>query len=85
MKHELLRMDHITLSQGGEIFLDNLSFQMFAGEIMGLVAQNNKGCDQLVSLICNNQPIDFGTVWYDGQIVNSYFCSGRNANRVYVI
>lgn len=85
MKHELLRMDHITLSQSGELFLDNLSFQMFAGEIMGLIAQNNKGCDQLVSLICNNQPIDFGTVWYDGQIVNSYFCSGRNANRVYVI
>lgn len=85
MKHELLRMDHVTLLQSGETFLDNLNFQMFAGEIMGLIAWKDKGCGHLVNRICNNDPIDFGTVWYDGQMVNSYFHSSGNANRVHVI
>ncbi len=85
MKQELLRMDHITLVRSGETLLDNLSFQMFAGEIMGLIAWRDKGCGQLVSLICNNHPIDFGTVWYDGQMVNSYFHSSGSGNRVHVI
>ena len=72
MKRELLRMNHVSLLQNGESLLDNLNFQMFAGEIMGLVAGRNRGYDQLIQLICQNLPISFGTVWYDGQIVNTY-------------
>lgn len=85
MKRELLRMDHVTLSAGGELLLDNLNFQMFAGEIMGLVSPNYKGHDQLIGLICQNQPIQFGSVWYDGKTVNSYSYSDGSANKVYVI
>ena len=71
MKYELLRMDHISLIQNGEALLDNLNFQMFAGEIMGLISRSNKGHDQLIDLICNNHPDSFGTVWYDGRVVHS--------------
>ncbi len=85
MKRELLRMDHISLIQNGEALLDNLNFQMFAGEIMGLISRSNKGHDQLIDLICHNHPISFGTVWYDGRVVNSYSSSGGAANRVSVI
>ncbi len=85
MKRELLRMNHVSLLQNGESLLDNLNFQMFAGEIMGLVAGRNRGYDQLIQLICQNLPISFGTVWYDGQIVNTYSHSSGTFNRVYVI
>ena len=50
MRRELLRMDHVSLIQNGETLLDNLNFQMFAGEIMGLLTGRNKGYDQLISL-----------------------------------
>lgn len=85
MKRELLRMDHVSLLRNGETILDNLNFQMFTGEIMGLVGKNNKGHDQLIDLICYNHSISFGTVWYDGKIVNSYSHSDNSANRVFVI
>ena len=85
MKYELLRMDHISLIQNGEALLDNLNFQMFAGEIMGLISRSNKGHDQLIDLICHNHPVSFGTVWYDGRVVNSYSSSDGAANRVSVI
>ena len=40
MKRELLRMDHVNLESGGERLLDNLNFQIFSGEIMGLVSRS---------------------------------------------
>ena len=85
MKRELLRMDHVNLEAGGERLLDNLNFQIFAGEIMGLVSRSFKGHDQLIGLIGYNRPITSGTVWYDGKIVNSYSYSDGSANRAYVI
>lgn len=85
MKRELLRMDHVNLESGGERLLDNLNFQIFSGEIMGLVSRSFKGHDQLIGLICYNRPITSGTVWYDGRTVNSYSYSDGSANRVCVI
>ena len=85
MRRELLRMDHVSLIQNGEVLLDNLNFQMFAGEIMGLVTGHNRGYDQLIQLLCQNLPISFGTVWYDGRTVNSYSHSDGSLNRVCVI
>lgn len=85
MRNELLRMDHISLESGGEMLLDNLNFQMFTGEIMGLVSRDYKGHDRLIDLICYNHGISFGSVWYDGRIVNRYSYSDGSANKVAVI
>lgn len=78
-------MDHISLEAQGELLLNNLNFQIYAGEIMGLVARNQKGCDRLVELIRHNVPIAFGSVWYDGETVNRYSHSDGTFNRIYVI
>ena len=43
MRKELLRISHVDLERDGEQLLDDLEFQMFAGEIVGLVARNRKG------------------------------------------
>lgn len=85
MKRELLCMDHVSLIKNGETWLDNLDFQMFAGEIMGLISRSNKGHDQLIDLICYNHPISFGSVWYHGQTVNRYSFSDGSRNKVAVI
>lgn len=85
MKRELLCMDHVSLIKNGETWLDNLNFQMFSGEIMGLVSRSNKGHDQLIDLICYNHPISFGSVWYNGRTVNRYSFSDGSRNRVALI
>lgn len=85
MKRELLCINHVSLIKNGEVWLDNLNFQMFAGEIMGLVSRTNKGHEQLIDLISYNHPISFGSVWYNGRIVNRYSFSDSSSNRVALI
>lgn len=85
MKRELLRMDHVSLIKSGEPYLDNLNFQMFSGEIMGLISRSNKGHDQLIDLICYNHDISFGTIWYDGRTVNRYSYSDNTSNKITLI
>lgn len=85
MRRELLRMKHVSVKKGREWILDNLDFHMFAGEIMGLVARSRKGQEEMISLICRNDPLSFGTVWYDGRMVNSYSYSDGEENKVALI
>ena len=73
------------LERDGEQLLDDLEFQMFAGEIVGLVARNRKGQKEMVDLICRNDPISLGSVWYDGNVVNSYAYSSGESNKVALI
>ena len=85
VRKELLRISHVSMERDGEQLLDDLEFQMFAGEIFGLVARNRKGQKEMVDLICRNDPITLGSVWYDGKIVNSYSYSSGESNKVALI
>lgn len=85
VRKELLRISHVSMERDGEQLLDNLEFRMFAGEIFGLVARNRKGQKEMVDLICRNDPITLGSVWYDGKIVNSYSYSSGESNKVALI
>ena len=85
MRKELLRISHVDLERDGELLLDDLEFQMFAGEIVGLVARNRKGQKEMVDMICRNDPISLGSVWYDGNVVNSYAYSSGASNKVALI
>lgn len=85
MKEEILRMENITYKENREILLDNLNFHVFSGEIMGLLATDGKGRDELISLVCQNLPVQFGRVWFDGKLVNNYVHSDGSFNKVYVI
>lgn len=85
MIEEILRMENITYQAGQEVMIDNLNLYMFGGEIMGLIATDAKGRDELISLICQNLPIRFGRVWFGGKLVNNYIHSDGSYNKVYVI
>lgn len=85
MRDEILRMENITLEENGETYLNNLSFYVLQGEIMGLIVADLKGSRQLIDLICTNRPIQFGRVYFEGELVNQYAYSNLSENRVYVI
>lgn len=85
MQKEILRMENITLEENGEAYLNNLSFYVLQGEIMGLIVADLKGSSQLIDLICTNRPIQFGRVYFEGELVNRYAYSDLSENRVYVI
>ena len=56
------------MERDGEQLLDNLEFRMFAREILVWWLGTGKARKEMVDLICRNDPITLGSVWYDGKI-----------------
>lgn len=85
MRREILRMENVTKSYAGVIYLDNFNMQIYKGEIMGLIPINRQGKPELIELLCQNSPIDYGRIYIDNELVNYYEHSSNSVNRVYVI
>lgn len=85
MKKEILRMENVTRQLEGVTFLNNINFHIYQDEIMGMLTLNSQGEQQLVSLISQNLPIQYGRIYFDGFLVNSYAHSDMTRNRVSLI
>lgn len=85
MKKEILRMENVTRQIEGITYLNNINFHIFKDEIMGLLTINSQGEHQLVSLISQNLPIQYGRIYFDDLLVNSYAHSDMTRNRVSLI
>jgi ribose transport system ATP-binding protein len=85
MKEEILRIENVSKEIDGNTYLDNINFQIFKGEIMGLLPLNNHGKSQLIQLISQNISIDFGRIYFDERLVNNYEYSNMRNNKVYLI
>lgn len=85
MRKEILRMELVTKSYAGVIYLDNFNMQIYKGEIMGLIPINRQGKSELIELLCQNSPIDYGRIYINNELVNYYEHSTNSINRVYVI
>ncbi|HIR28891.1 MAG TPA: sugar ABC transporter ATP-binding protein [Candidatus Choladousia intestinigallinarum] len=85
MKEEVFRMDHVTTDDFETTNLDNMSLQIYKGEIVGLLPVNEQGRKKLIEVMCQNVPIHYGRIYIDGLPVNSYLKSDQSANRVSVI
>ena len=85
MKEEALRMDRVTLTEQGIRLLDNFNFQIFKGEVMGLISLDSHGLDTLLTLLCENRPLYFGYVYLGEKLVNSYAAAIHSDNNVFVI
>ena len=85
MKEEILRIENVSKEIDGNTYLDNINFQIFKGEIMGLLPLNNHGKSQLIQLISQNISIDFGRIYFDEKLVNNYEYSNMRNNKVYLI
>lgn len=85
MREEILRIENLTQTLDGVTYLDNFNMQIYKGEVMGLIPINRQGKEELVELLCQNSPIDYGRIYINNELVNYYEHSTNSKNRVYVI
>lgn len=85
MRREVLRMERVTcISQGREV-LNNFNFQLFEGEVMGLVPLDSYGLDEFIDCVCNNRQLLYGRIYIREKLVNTYAVRPRAKNNVYSI
>ncbi|MBE0691388.1 MAG: sugar ABC transporter ATP-binding protein [Anaerolineae bacterium] len=65
----LLRMENISKRFPGVLALDNVTFELQAGEVHVLLGENGAGKSTLVKALCGSQPMDSGRILIEGQDV----------------
>ena len=75
-----LRMSGISKTFGAVRALSNVDFEVFPGEVVGLVGDNGAGKSTLVKTISGVGPADEGEIWVEGQPVK--ITSPQTANRL---
>lgn len=85
MKKEALRMDRVTYRAHNVTLLDNFNFQIFAGEVMGLIPLDSLGVDALISLLQVNGPLLYGYIYLQEELVNTFSGTSQPENNVLVI
>ena len=61
-----LQLQGVTRRFGGIVAVDEVSFDVAPGEVVGLIGQNGAGKTTLFDLICGYQPLDAGRVLLAG-------------------
>lgn len=67
MDGELIRMEHIEKSFPGVKALDDVRFELRAGEVHALVGENGAGKSTLMKVLTGVYPKDKGTIYMNGQ------------------
>ena len=78
-------MERVTYISQDMKLLDNFNFQLFQGEIMGLMPMDSIGLDAFITLAQFNNPILYGYVYLNEQLVNSCLADVHLVNNVYYI
>ena len=66
----LLEVRNATRSFAGLVAVDNVSFTLAPGEILGLIGPNGAGKTTLISLISGTQPPSAGEILFQGESIN---------------
>ena len=85
MRREVLRMERVTCIRQGREILNNFNFQLFEGEVMGLVPLDSFGLDEVIDCMCNNRQLLYGRIYIRERLVNTYAVRPRTKNNVYSI
>jgi branched-chain amino acid transport system ATP-binding protein len=64
---EIIHLEHVTKSFGGIRAVNDVSFGLSKGEIVGLIGPNGAGKTTLVNLITGVHPLSAGRVVFEGQ------------------
>lgn len=67
----LLQVDHLNKAFSGHTVLDDLSFGLDSGEVLGLTGHNGAGKTTLLRVIAGIMPPDSGQVFFDGHSMTS--------------
>ena len=68
----IIKLDRLTLSFGKRKILDNVSFAVNEGQILGLLGPNGVGKSTIFNLITGLIKPDYGSIIIDSKIVNDY-------------
>jgi len=76
----LLKVEGISKSFGSVIALDDVSFEIYQNEIVGLVGDNGAGKSTLFKILSGNFPPDKGNIYLNGTKIN--FKSSMDAKKM---
>lgn len=69
--HPLLRIDSVSKSYGHNLVLNEVSFDVFPGEVIALVGRNGAGKSTLINCLAGATPISEGQIQIDAQKLTS--------------
>ena len=71
MPDPLLKVDHVTISYNGEPTVQNVSFELKQGEILGIVGESGSGKSTIIKaimgLLGEEGLVTKGDIWYKGE------------------
>ena len=68
----IISLDNISLSFGNRKILDNVSFKINHGQILGMLGPNGVGKSTIFNLITGLIKPDYGKINFNGTVVNNY-------------
>ena len=68
----IISLENISLSFGNRKILDNVSFQINHGQILGMLGPNGVGKSTIFNLITGLIRPDYGKIFFKGTVVNDY-------------
>ena len=68
----IISLKNISLSFGNRKILDNVSFQINHGQILGMLGPNGVGKSTIFNLITGLIRPDYGKIFFNGTVVNDY-------------
>ncbi len=66
----ILELRGISKRFGAVQALSDVNFEVYPGEVMGLVGDNGAGKSTLIKCVAGIHPIDAGEIWFEGRRVN---------------
>lgn len=71
MNEPILRIDNVTKKFGGLVAVNDVSFSLAPGQILGLMGPNGAGKTTLVNLICGFYKPDSGMIKFNGRDITT--------------
>lgn len=84
-KKEVFRLLNVSVKKSDVYLLKNLNLTIFSGELLGILSLDNLGVSMLSTLISRNIPIDYGSVYLNGSLINNYLYSNKELTGVGII
>ena len=85
MKSTLLKMSHICKSYPGVKAINDVSIDLFAGEVLGIMGENGAGKSTLIKLLAGAEKKDSGEIYIDEKKVDINSPKASQENGVSVI